>query len=267
MNPLRGLLDGHWQPADAPVASAASEGFQFGLGVFTTLGVRAGRPTWLDAHAERLARDAARLGMGWTFSSLWVARIHQVIEGNAMQEGAVKAMLFLDRGLLREWIVPRSFSLNPPHAGSLALAPTACAPRRGRTWVNAKSLNYAEHWLATRRARETGADDAVWVDTHGRVLECGTASLFVVKGARLLTPPLTDGVLDGVARRKLLTLVPDAEETSLFLTEAGAWDEVFVANAVAGVVPVRALGDHQWPAPGEVTSRASAAVLTDFARV
>ena len=74
-----------------------------------------------------------------------------------------------------------------------------------------KSLSYAANMLATRLAREQGADEALLVTPHGRVLEGPTTSLFYVLDGALYTPPLEDRILDSITRRALFA-VTDVRE-------------------------------------------------------
>ena len=63
-----------------------------------------------------------------------------------------------------------------------------------------KTLSYAANMLAGRIAKEQGADEALLVTPHGRVLEGPTWTFFWVAGGRLRTPPLSDGILDSITR-------------------------------------------------------------------
>ena len=67
-----------------------------------------------------------------------------------------------------------------------------------------KTLSYAGNMLAGRLAQEQGYDEALLVTPHGRVLEGPTWTFFWVAGGRLHTPPLSDGILDSITRRRLL---------------------------------------------------------------
>ncbi|MDX2186749.1 MAG: aminotransferase class IV [Opitutaceae bacterium] len=264
MNSLRGLLDGTWSATDAPVLSLTSEAVQFGAGVFTTIGVRAGRPTWLKHHAARLQRDSARLGLVGDIPAGWEDRLVQVVDGNLMREGALKWMRFLDGGRTREWIFPRQVFENGFSAAPVSLISQVCEVREHRTFIEAKTLNYIHHWLATRAAREAGHNDVLWRDVAGRVLECGTGTFFAVAAGRLCTPPLAEGVLQGVARTRIAELGLGMEERTLPYAERSQWTECFFANAVMGVVPIRLLDGTPFIAPGPVTARVAASVEQDF---
>src|SRR5690606_4326701 len=114
------------------------------------------------------------------------------------------------------------------------------------------SLSYAANMLCARLAREQGADDALLVTPHGRVLEAPTSSVFVVLGGRLCTPPLGDHVLDSITRRRVRE-VADVVERPVTLSEAQGASEAFLASTLKEVLPVRAIDDVALPAPGPVT--------------
>ena len=79
------------------------------------------------------------------------------------------------------------------------------ATRRRAILDTIKSLSYAANMLVTRLAQEQGADEALLVTPHGRVLE-GPRQSFVcsLDGETLVTPPLSDHVLDSITRRRVL---------------------------------------------------------------
>ena len=112
--------------------------------------------------------------------------------------------------------------------------------------------------LAGRLAKEQGADEALFVSPHGRVLEGPTWTFFWVEGGQLLTPPLrTASCLDhpraaaaGVRRRGAHH---DARRPR-------AAEEAFIASTVREVLPIAAIDGRELPhAPGPVTSAAQRA--------
>ena len=122
-----------------------------------------------------------------------------------------------------------------------------------------KSLSYAANMLARRLARERGADDALLVTPHGRVLEAPTSSIFWVKDGAILTPPLEEHILASITRRVVIDETGAAERTCT-LDEMIAADEVFLASTIREVHPVAAIDEHRFPAPGPVSVDAAARV-------
>ena len=95
-----------------------------------------------------------------------------------------------------------------------------------------------------------GADDALMADHEGRLLETSKANVFVRRGLRIATPPAPERCLPGIMRQTLLELLPAiglrTEERDVFLDELVFADEIWVTNAVAGVVRVRRVGERAW---------------------
>jgi para-aminobenzoate synthetase/4-amino-4-deoxychorismate lyase len=102
-------------------------------------------------------------------------------------------------------------------------------------------------------------------DETGEVLETDRANVFAVIEGVLLTPPADGRLLPGTTRAAVLRAARDhgirAGQKPLTLDELAAASEVFVTNAVAGVLPVTALGTRTW-APGPVTAALAGAVTT-----
>lgn len=120
---------------------------------------------------------------------------------------------------------------------------------------------YTNSTLAKREAKMAGYDEAVLMDVQGYVSEGSGENLFVVKKGKLITPPLSASILEGVTRDTILTLareegIPVSEEMitrdQLYLA-----DEAFFTGTAAEVTPIReidnrAVGDG---AIGAVTRR------------
>jgi len=118
--------------------------------------------------------------------------------------------------------------------------------------------------LARREAARRGADDALLVDRRGRVVEATSATVLVARGGRLVTPPLSDGILPGVTRSIVLAWAQEAgvacEEASLYLGDVRGADEILLASSVAGVLPARAVDGRELPArEGPLARRVSEA--------
>ncbi len=105
-----------------------------------------------------------------------------------------------------------------------------------------KSLNYLDMILARREAEARGAEEAIVLNTHGRVAEASAANVFAVQGKRLLTPPVEEGCLPGIVRAEVLRVAPsvglEVAVEPLALQALGEADEAFVTNSRIGVVPL-----------------------------
>jgi branched-chain amino acid aminotransferase len=120
--------------------------------------------------------------------------------------------------------------------------------------------------LAGRLAKEQGADEALLVTPHGRVLEGPTWTFFWVADGRLHTPPLSDGILDSITRRRLLEEC-EVTEAPCTLDDVRAAEEAFIASSVREVLAIAAVDDIVLPhAPGPVTRAARDALRQRVAR-
>lgn len=108
-----------------------------------------------------------------------------------------------------------------------------------------KSLNYLNNVQAKGEAVRQGADDALMLNVRGHVAETSVANLFIVKGGVLMTPPATDGCLEGITRATVIECarelgIPFAERTLGRMDVFGA-DEVFMTGTGAGIVRISKL--------------------------
>jgi branched-subunit amino acid aminotransferase/4-amino-4-deoxychorismate lyase len=262
------LLNGKLLNAEAATVSPLGEGFQFGVGVFTTMRVQDGRPQFFQAHAERLVRDARALGLEVASEpSVLAERCAACIAVNRIDAGGLKIVWFADAGgRTGEIISQRPYSYGPELAErGFRLTTRICASRENHELSRHKTLNYLDHLHAKRAAAAAGFDDALWVDERGIVLEGATTNVFAVIDGRIFTPDEKAGLLPGVGRRVVLELTVEGLERArpMTLTRellAGA-AEVFVTNSLIGVVPVRSWDERNYSLVKNPVTRAMAAAF------
>ena len=145
-----------------------------------------------------------------------------------------------------------------PLPDTLAVATIEYAPTRVLDGI--KSLSYAANVLARRLAAERGADEALLVTPHGRVLEGPTCSFVCsLDGETLVTPPLGEHVLDSITRRRLVALC-GVRERSLSRDDLAGVREAFMASTLREVHPIHSIDGAQLGEPGALTQDAAARV-------
>jgi branched-chain amino acid aminotransferase len=242
-------LDGVVRDASDATISVTDEGLLRGDGVFEVVRVYAGRPFALDEHLARMTRSAEGLRLPLDVAAVR-ADIETLLAAAGELEGCVRAVV--TRGG-RRIVLAEAIRELPP---TIALASITYAPPRLLDGI--KSLSYGANMLATRLAQEAGADDAVLVTPHGRVLEAPTRSIFAVLGGELSTPPLTEHILDSITRRALLSVV-GVRERPITLEELLGAEEAFLASTTHEALPVHSVDGRTLPrAPGPVTREAAA---------
>jgi branched-chain amino acid aminotransferase len=145
----------------------------------------------------------------------------------------------------------------------------------GGTGAAKCSGNYAASLVAKQTATANGCAEALWLDAlhHRFIEELGGMNFMAVRDGTVVTPPLSDTILDGVTRRSLLTLAGDlgyaTEERPVTLDEltSGAFDEAFACGTAAVVAPIGGVrsAEGEWTVgdgePGPVTLQLRDALL------
>jgi branched-chain amino acid aminotransferase len=102
---------------------------------------------------------------------------------------------------------------------------------------------YVNSALATDDAHQAGFDEAIFLNESGRVAEGATCNLFMVRKGRLITPPSTENVLEGITRDSILQLARhelgiEVVERPIGRSELYVSDELFFTGTAVGVAPV-----------------------------
>ncbi|MBW1844471.1 MAG: branched-chain-amino-acid transaminase [Deltaproteobacteria bacterium] len=117
-----------------------------------------------------------------------------------------------------------------------------------------KSLNYLNNVMAILEAKQRGGDEALLLNAAGTIAETSVTNIFAVRDGDLLTPPATDGALEGITRATVLEIAASLEiparEQSLGRFDLFAADEVFLTGSGAALVPVRSLDGRSIGAAG-----------------
>ena len=114
----------------------------------------------------------------------------------------------------------------------------------GRTmpFLAKATANYANSALARVEAIRAGFDEAIMLNTNGKVIEASAENIFIVKDGLLITPPITSGALNGITRDTVLAIakennipheIRDVTRDELYIA-----DEVFLTGTAAGIKPV-----------------------------
>ena len=90
-----------------------------------------------------------------------------------------------------------------------------------------------------KQAVAQGYDDIIFLNERNELTEGAISNIFLRKGSKLLTPPLTSGVLPGIYRRHILETNPHAEEKVLTLEDLHTADAIYICNSVRGMNEVK----------------------------
>jgi branched-chain amino acid aminotransferase len=143
------------------------------------------------------------------------------------------------------------------HVSSWRRTDDNAIPARGK--ITGAYVNGA---LAKSEAQLNGFDEAIVLTQDGHVSEGSAENLFLVRDGRLITPAVTDNILEGITRARLLamaveTLGIDVVERTIDRTELYDADEIFLCGTGAQLAPVievdrRPIGSGT---PGPISTR------------
>jgi 4-amino-4-deoxychorismate lyase len=239
----RGLVD----PAE-PAVRADDEAVLRGRAAFETLRVYARRPFRLPEHLERLAASSESIGLP-SLDRTELSRLAELVLEEASRDEDTVLRLVWTAGpaegppaalaLLSEvpaWI--EEARARGARAVSL-LGVRATAP-----WLlpGVKSTSYAVNMAAEAEAKRRGADEAIFVDADGVVLEGTVTNVWWRVGNTLRTPSLDLGILAGVTRAATFELASGlgyaVEEGAWALEELESADEAFTSSSVREIMPL-----------------------------
>lgn len=239
-------------------------GFTLGDGVFETLAARDGRTIRLADHLERLARSAKLLDLPLPVEANEMpGAVAATLKANDLAVGMATLRITLSRGVgSRGLLVPLdpkpvlviTAAAHPPVPDHLDAAIVAIRRNEGSPLSRIKSLNYLDNVLAQQEAQARGAEEGLMLNNAGRVAGFARGNLFWRQGDRLLTPPLADGVLDGIARHVVLAEGGAAEASTDRMGLEGA-DALFITNSLLGCVPIRRLDGRELAPDVETAQR------------
>jgi branched-chain amino acid aminotransferase len=244
-------VDGAIGPTAEATIGLKDDGLYRGDGAFEVIRLYDGRPFALDDHIARLERSAASLRLEFDRMALR-AEIAALLEAAGPLDGQLR--LIVTRGGRR---IAATENI-PVHAETTTVGSVTYQPTIILNGV--KSLSYGANMLATRMAKESGADEALFVRPDGIVLEPPTSSIFWVADGALRTTATEEGVLASITRDRLLKAIPGIEEGAWTLDEVKGASEAFLASTTREIQAVASIDGVTLPAaPGPRTREAQEA--------
>jgi len=235
-------------------------GLLFGDGVFETIRIRGGMPLFLERHWNRFSQGSCLLDIPipLTLPELNTAILGLLAKNNlAHSDAIIRVTMTRGQGPREIWptkelkatVVLSAWPFHTPLKKEITAIISSVCRNEHSLLSNIKSLNYLDNILARREAMQKNADEAILLNTQGKVAEAATANIFIAKNHVLFTPCLTDGALCGVMRLWVLETAGACaiaiKEKTITVTDLLNADEVFLTNVVYGIMPVIKLGEKK----------------------
>jgi branched-chain amino acid aminotransferase len=282
---LFAYVDGRIVPMAEAHVSIATHALQYGTGVFEGL-----RAYWSEeaselyvvqalAHFQRLLESCRllRLEVGSTPAELVRATLEVLRRSGLRQDAYIRPFAFKRDAVIKVKLAGLQTSLAiyavpmGDYVATDGLRAQVSSWRRlsdnaipARAKITGSYVNAA---LAVDDAFAAGFDEAILLNEDGHVAEASSANLFMVRHGALVTPPVTDGILEGITRGIVMTLAQErghaVQERSIDRSELYSADEVFLCGTGAQIAPVveidrRSVGSGR---VGAITSAIQAAYM------
>jgi branched-chain amino acid aminotransferase len=116
---------------------------------------------------------------------------------------------------------------------------------------------YITSSLAKTEAVASGFDEAILLNTQGKISEASGMNIFIVRNGQLFTPGVDQDILEGITRDSIICLARDlgytVTERSVDKSELFIADEVFLSGTAAKVTPIKQVETHTLPTERPIT--------------
>ncbi len=255
-------------PVENSRLSPGQAGVICGWGLFTTVRIVKGEAFGYERHWRRLEKDAAIIRLPMPHSGPKVrVNLQEVIRANKVADGCARIYLIYNQvgGWRSEEKMPEVDLIIytaplPEYREPVRLALREHGRHAASPLAGVKTISWLPNVWAVAEAQKEGFDEVVLLNERGEVAECTAANIFIVRGDKVFTPPLSSGCLEGVTRGILLEIAPEAGvsvvEQTLRPDDLTSAEEVFISSTNRNILGVGEIaGKKIASAPGPVTKR------------
>lgn len=262
----RVYINGRVLPEQKALVSVFDRGLNYGDGLFETMKAVDGKVEFLREHLARLKKGARFLAFPAGFLKaleldIKDGALDDLLKANGLAKKTAYLRITVTRGADRDGahlpkktvptVIMVAREIDTEAVERLRAEGVSAVVIRGYrpAFPGIKSLNYLPSVLGKAEAVRRGAAEGIFVAKDGSVREGTSSNVFVVSGARVLTPPVStdpaEGVLPGVMREAVMRLLDKrgvaVKEAPVFLKDLRSCQEAFLTNSVWGAVPLKAI--------------------------
>ena len=222
-------------------------GFTTAIGIFDSMLALNGDLIHGPDHFDRILFDCKNvIGLTPTISYSDFNQIcKKLLDKNTLSNGHARVRTTITGGIVAKpldeatslSILIHTATANAPEN----MPPLKCAiildfPRiAGCPLENSKRLDYSRSYAARRAAEKLGADESILINTNGNIACAATSNIFIQENGKLITPPLSEGVLAGVTRKNILKENPNAKEETISIKRLESANKIFLTNSFFGL--------------------------------
>jgi len=258
--------------------SVFDRGFMYGDGVFETMGGSNGVVFKLGEHLDRIYKSFKITGIRIPYSKDFLRKqIYRLLKVNKLKDAYIRLTVTRGTGTVglakiecknpTVVITAKQFKPYPAWMYKKGIRVKIIEVRQNENSPvsGIKTVSFLNYILARLASKKAGFDDAIMLNSKGKVCEATVSNIFLIKRKKLITPSLKSGILPGITRRSVMKIAPTAglkvKEALITPRQLYDADEVFLTNSIMEIMPVvrvdnRIIGSGK---PGPITKRLHAA--------
>ncbi len=247
------IYNGHLISLYEPAISFSNRAFRYGDSVFESIRYTNGKIMFLADHVKRIKLSMTTLRMNvpaeFTTGNIEQLIFHLLEQNNIKQDARIRLTVFRNEGgfytpetndisflIESEVIENNGYQLNQK---GLWVDVYAEIKKQVNKISNIKTGSALLYVMAGITKTSLRLDDCLLVNDNGNIIESISSNIFVVKNGTLYTAPISDGCVDGVMRKQILTIAAQHKiltfEQPLTVHTLTNGDEVFLTNAIKGI--------------------------------
>lgn len=279
MNVLYVNNNGAVLPNQGATIAAGNRSYLYGDGLFESIRILNGHPINIENHFNRLMTAAKALKMrvpAFYTHVFFEDKIKEIIELSGIKEGG-KCRISLDRALGGTYlpetneisyfieVYPYDSNYFELNSKGYEIDVYQDLKKQKNFLANYKTKNGLLYVMTAITAKEKNLDDLLIVNEKDTIIESSNSNLFVVSNGVLYTPGLEEGCLAGTMRMQIINIAIQhgikVYECSIFPQNLLAADEIFLTNAIRGIVWV---GGYRTKRYFNVVARKLQSYLNDY---
>jgi len=246
--PVYAWCNGKFRPQSDLSVSVDSEGFLYGYGIFETIRLQKGKPCRLQQHLDRFKKSWNYCFNAQFPDITWESILEQLIERNGLAGDTAAVKILAAAGIPGK---PETQILLVTARKYVHRLKTTCRDglylatyphKRYSSLASHKTINYMFCKMANDWAKQQSCDEAIIVNADGTVCETATANILCSISGTWYRPK-SDHVLPGIMEAAVSELLASrgitVQSRAITVDELKKADQVFLTNALMGIVPVR----------------------------
>ena len=270
---LKIYLDGKFVAEEDAKVSVFDHGLLYGDGVFEGIRAYNGRVFKLKEHVDRLFNGARAIMLEPPVSKEEMQEVVlETLRQNNLKDAYIRLVVTRGKGDLgldpdkcpmpTVFCIASGITMYPEEMYEKGMEVVTVPTRRNAPEAvnpQMKSLNYLNSIMAKLEAKLAGVQEALLMNNEGYVAEASGDNIFIVKDGKLITPPESIGILEGITRNSVMELARKRGipvEARIFTRyDIYSSDECFLTGSAAEAIPIvkvdgRTIGSGK---PGEMT--------------